>query len=291
MPDHSFYLLYSLQPACLPARAYSISLIDTMSDQEDHMFKSDDNDNMATLTFQGAAQQGNQGEPRPFDLANVPSSIEADDALPQSKIFECLFVSQDGGHSMGCTWEQTKVQSVSLSTLARTFKKGDKATAINFLHHCSVLHFDNDFYYDNEDEMLAWDASNHFLDFCLIVGGSISLHTLLSNKVIDHTFSTTLNLCLPTHLFHPKFSKLGFDPTGCMMASSWHMPSPKIQISLSTSCTIIAQMMTSPHGGLRMYQIYNHQQKEEDIEYNNPINNKYLVQNVDIDVDFIMVRT
>ncbi|KAG2738230.1 hypothetical protein P692DRAFT_20882808 [Suillus brevipes Sb2] len=188
-----------------------------MSDQEDRMFESDDDD-MATLTFQGAARQGDQDEPRPFDLADVPSSVEADDALPQSEIFECLFMSQDGGRSTGRTWEQTKVQSVNLSTLARTFKKGDKATAINLLHRRSVLRFDDDFYYDNEDEMLAWDASNHFLDFCLVVGGSIGLHALLPNKVVDHTFSIALNLCLPARLFRPKFGKLGFDPTGCMLA-------------------------------------------------------------------------
>ncbi|KAG1739082.1 hypothetical protein EDD22DRAFT_959422 [Suillus occidentalis] len=189
-----------------------------MSDRDDRMFESDDDDDMATLTFQGAARRGDQDEPRPFDLADVPSSVEADDALPQSEIFESLFISQDGGRSTGRTWEQTKVQSVSLSTLARTFKKGDKATAINFLHRRSVLRFDDDFYYDNEDEMLAWDASNHFLDFCLVVGGSIGLHALLPNKVVDHTFSIALNLCLPARLFRPKFGKLGFDPTGCMMA-------------------------------------------------------------------------
>ncbi|KAG2063361.1 hypothetical protein BDR04DRAFT_1163843 [Suillus decipiens] len=188
-----------------------------MSDQEDRMFESDDDD-MVTLTFQGAARQGDQDDPRPFDLADVPSSVEADDALPQSKIFECLFMSQDGGHSTGRTWEQTKVQSVNLSTLAKTFKKGDKATAINFLHRRSVLRLDDDFYYDNEDEMLAWDASHHFLDFCLVVGGSIGLHALLPNKVVDHTFSIALNLCLPARLFRPKFGKLGFDPTGCMLA-------------------------------------------------------------------------
>ncbi|KAG1770782.1 hypothetical protein EV702DRAFT_1049233 [Suillus placidus] len=188
-----------------------------MSDADDRLFDSDDDD-LATFTFQGVARQGDQDEPRPFDLADVPSSVEAEDALPQSEIFECLFMTQDGQRSAGRTWEQTKVHPVNLSTLARTFKKGDKATAINFLHRRSLLRFDNDLCYDNEDEMLAWDASNHFLDFCLVVGGSIGLHALLPNKAADHTFSISLNLCLPTRLFRPKFGKLGFDPMGCMMA-------------------------------------------------------------------------
>ncbi|KAG1758543.1 hypothetical protein EDD22DRAFT_997786 [Suillus occidentalis] len=189
-----------------------------MSDVDDRPFDSDDDDDMATITFHGAARQGDQDDPRPFDLADVPSSVEAEDPLPQSDVLECLFLTQEGGRSAGRTWEQTKVQAVNLSTLARAFKKGDKATAIALLQRRSVLRFDDDLCYDNEDEMLAWDASNHFLDFCLVVGGSIGLHALLPNKVVDHTFSIALNLCLPARLFRPKFGKLGFDPTGCMMA-------------------------------------------------------------------------
>ncbi|KAG0698953.1 hypothetical protein DFH29DRAFT_1002413 [Suillus ampliporus] len=187
-----------------------------MSDSEDHAFGSDDD--LATITFPGAARPGDQDEPRPFDLADVPSSVEAEDALPQCDVFESLFVRQDGPQPATRTWEQTKVQSVSLSTLARTFKKDDKATAINLLHRRSVLRLDDDLYYDNDNEMLAWDGSQHFLDFFLVVGGSVGLHALLPNKLVDHTFSIALNLCLPTRLFRPKFGKLGFDPTGCMMA-------------------------------------------------------------------------
>ncbi|KAG2353802.1 hypothetical protein BDR07DRAFT_1495656 [Suillus spraguei] len=188
-----------------------------MSDTEVQILDSDDD--MATITFQaGGRLSGDQEEPRPFNLADVPSSVEADDALPQSDVFESLFMRQDSPQASGRTWEQTKVQSINLSTLARTFKKDDKATAINLLHRRSVLRLDHDLYYDADDEMLAWDASKHFLDFCLVVGGSVGLHAFIPNKVVDHTFSIALNLCLPTHLFRPKFGKLGFDPTGCMMS-------------------------------------------------------------------------
>ncbi|KAG2130918.1 hypothetical protein DEU56DRAFT_914676 [Suillus clintonianus] len=180
-----------------------------MSDPEDRLFDSDDDD-LATFTFQGAAaaRDGDQDEPRPFDLADVPASVEAEDALPQSQIFRVSL------HDPG--WSH--VPPVVPGSRQRTFKKGDKAAAINLLHRRSLLRFDNDLCYDNEDQMLLWDASNHFLDFCLIVGGSIGLHALLPNKLVDHTFSIALNLCLPSRLFCPKFGKLGFDPTGCMMA-------------------------------------------------------------------------
>ncbi|KAG2335701.1 hypothetical protein BDR05DRAFT_953879 [Suillus weaverae] len=187
-----------------------------MSDFEDDVLDSDDD--LGTITFQGAARNFDQDESRPFDLADVPSTVEAEDALPQSEIFESLFLRQEGPQPVGRTWEQTKVQSVNLSTLARTFKKDDKATAINLLHRRSVLRLDDDLYYGSDDDMLAWDGSKHFLDFCLVVGGRPGLHALLPNRVVDHTFSLALNLCLPTRLFRPKFGKLGFDPTGCMMA-------------------------------------------------------------------------
>ncbi|KAG2133227.1 uncharacterized protein EDB93DRAFT_1255002 [Suillus bovinus] len=157
-----------------------------MSDIDDRAFDSDDD--LATITFQGALRNGDQDDPRPFDLADVPSSVEAEDALPQSDIFESLFLQPEGPLPAGRTWEQTKVHPVSLSTLARTFKKEDKATAINLLHRRSVLRLDDDLYYDNNDEMLAWDGSQHFLDFFLVVGGSVGLHALLPNKVVDHTF-------------------------------------------------------------------------------------------------------
>ncbi|KAG1878526.1 hypothetical protein C8R48DRAFT_768093 [Suillus tomentosus] len=173
-----------------------------MSDHEDQVFNNNDND-LATFTFQGATRQGDQDKPHPFNLADVPSSVEAEDALPQSDIFECLFMSQDNPHPTGCTWEQTK---------------GNRATAINLLYYRFILCLDDKFYYPNDDEMLAWDTFQHFLDFCLVIGGSVGLHTLLLNKMVNHTFSIALNLCLPTHLFGPKISKLGFDPMGCMMA-------------------------------------------------------------------------
>ncbi|KAG2029472.1 hypothetical protein BDR03DRAFT_987731 [Suillus americanus] len=187
-----------------------------MSDFEDDIVDSDDD--LGTITFQGVARNIDHDESRPFDLADVPSSVEAEDALPQSEVLESLFLQQEGPQRAGRTWEQTKVQPINLSTLARNFKKDDKATAINLLHRRSVLRLDDDLYYSSDDEMLAWDGSKHFLDFCLVVGGQPGLHALLPNKVIDHTFSLALNLCLPTRLFRPKFGKLGFDPTGCMMA-------------------------------------------------------------------------
>ncbi|KAG2084372.1 hypothetical protein BD769DRAFT_1682215 [Suillus cothurnatus] len=187
-----------------------------MSDIVDDILDSDDD--LGTITFQGAARNVDQDESRPFDLAEVPSSVEAEDALPQSEVLESLFLQQEGSHRAGRTWEQTKVQPINLSTLARNFKKDDKATAINLLHRRSVLRLDDDLYFSSDDEMLAWDGSKHFLDFCLVVGGRPGLHAFLPNRVVDHTFSLTLNLCLPTRLFRPKFGKLGFDPSGCMMA-------------------------------------------------------------------------
>jgi hypothetical protein len=170
-----------------------------------------------TITF-AATRNDDQDEPLPFDLADVPSSVEADDALPQSQVFESIFVHQEGLQPSGRTWEQTKVQSVKLSTLARTFEMRDKATAINLLHRRTNLRIDSDLAYRPDDEMLAWDGSKHFLDFLLVVGGSIGLDVFLPNKVVDHTFSISLNLCLQRREFRPKFGKLGFDPTGCMMA-------------------------------------------------------------------------
>ncbi|KAG2337508.1 hypothetical protein BDR05DRAFT_952582 [Suillus weaverae] len=61
--------------------------------------------------------------------------------------------------------------------------------------------------------MLLWDASKHFLDFVLVVSGAIGLHAFLPNTISDHTFSVSLDFRLQNKQF-----KLGFDPTGSMMA-------------------------------------------------------------------------
>ncbi|KAG2131056.1 hypothetical protein DEU56DRAFT_914595 [Suillus clintonianus] len=186
-----------------------------MSDSEDNDFNLNDNA-LDTITLD-ATRQGDQDETLPFNLADVPSSVEAEDALPQSEVFESIFLHQEGLQPSGHTWEQTKVYSVRLSTLARTFEMGDKANAINLLHRRNNLRMDSDLHYRSDNEMLAWDGSKHFLDFLLVIG-SIGLDMFIPNKVAGHTFSISLNLCLQCHEFRPKFSKLGFDPTGCMMA-------------------------------------------------------------------------
>ncbi|KAG1760813.1 hypothetical protein EDD22DRAFT_954641 [Suillus occidentalis] len=124
-----------------------------MSDIDDHLFDNDDN-KMATIIFQGVAEQGDQNEPCPFDLMNVPLLIEAKDPLPQSNILECLFLIQEQEYSIGHIWEQMKVQTVNLFTLTRAFKKKDTVTAIALLQCCSILWFTNDLCYNNEDKML-----------------------------------------------------------------------------------------------------------------------------------------
>ncbi|KAG1720751.1 hypothetical protein EDB19DRAFT_1835830 [Suillus lakei] len=97
-------------------------------------------------------------------------------------------------------------------------ERKDKAGAASFLLRRTNLRIDPQFTYATDDGKLLWDASRHFLDFVLVVSGAIGLDAFLPNTISDHTFTVTLDFRLQTRQFRPKFGKLGFDPTGSMMA-------------------------------------------------------------------------
>jgi len=84
-------------------------------------------DDLANVTF---SEPNGDNEELPFNLADVPSNVEAEDTLPQRDVFDGIFLRQEGHQVVGPTWEQTKVFSEPLSTFARIFRSDDKASAI-----------------------------------------------------------------------------------------------------------------------------------------------------------------
>ncbi|KAG2742153.1 hypothetical protein P692DRAFT_201809895 [Suillus brevipes Sb2] len=156
----------------------------------------------------------------PFNLDDISlvQEVDVDDAIPQEAIFDGLFLQQDGAPVDGPTWEQTPVTTLNLSSLERMYRLNDRSSAIKLLHRRVNLILDSDLKLRSDDPKLLWKGSKHFLDFILVVSGSIGLHAFLPKIVADHTFTLTLNLRLQCREFRPKFGKLGFDPTGSMMA-------------------------------------------------------------------------
>lgn len=158
--------------------------------------------------------------PIPFNLDDVPVTheVDEDDAVPQEAIFDGLFLHQEGAPSEGPTWEQTPVTTLNLSSIERMYRVGDRSSAIKLLHWCVNLVLDPDLKLPSNDPTLLWQGSKHFLDFILVVSGTIGLHAFLPKTLLDHNFSLSLNWHLQHREFRPKFGKLGFDPTGSMMA-------------------------------------------------------------------------
>ncbi|KAG2335563.1 hypothetical protein BDR05DRAFT_1006676 [Suillus weaverae] len=156
----------------------------------------------------------------PFNLDDVPvaQEVDEDDAVPQEAIFDGLFLHQEGAPSDGPTWEQTPVSTLNLSSIERMFRVNDRSSAIKLLHRRVNLVLDPDLKLRSDDPTLLWQGSKHFLDFILVVSGQIGLQAFLPKTLADHNFSLTLNLRLQCREFRPKFGKLGFDPTGSMMA-------------------------------------------------------------------------
>ncbi|KAG1853395.1 hypothetical protein F4604DRAFT_1933291 [Suillus subluteus] len=157
-------------------------------------------------------------EASPFNLDEVPLAVESEDPLQQREVFDSIFLAREGQDSTGPTWEQTPICNMSLSSFERLFRRKDKASAASSLLRRTNLRIDPQFTFASDDGRLLWDASRHFLDFVLVVSGAIGLDAFLPNTISDHTFTVTLDFRLQTKQFKPKFGKLGFDPTGSMMA-------------------------------------------------------------------------
>ncbi|KAG1811023.1 hypothetical protein EV424DRAFT_1542652 [Suillus variegatus] len=157
-------------------------------------------------------------ESTPFNLDDVPPAVESDDPVPQEEVFQSMFIAREGQETTGRTWEQTSVCTLPLSAFEKIFRRKDKATAANLLLRRTNLRIDPHLTFASDHPMLLWDASKHFLDFVLVVSGSVGLHAFLPNTISDHTFSVSLDFRLQNKQFKPKFGKLGFDPTGSMMA-------------------------------------------------------------------------
>ncbi|KAG0697442.1 hypothetical protein DFH29DRAFT_1003759 [Suillus ampliporus] len=156
----------------------------------------------------------------PFNLDDIPvvQEVDDEDAVPQEAIFDGLFLHQEGAQGDGPTWEQTPVTTLNLSSLERMFRINDRSSAIKLLHRRVNVTLDPELKLRTDDPKLLWKGSKHFLDFILVVSGKIGLHAFLPKTLADHNFSLTLNLRLQCRQFRPKFGKLGFDPTGSMMA-------------------------------------------------------------------------
>ncbi|KAG1807038.1 uncharacterized protein BJ212DRAFT_1485901 [Suillus subaureus] len=151
---------------------------------------------------------------------NLDNEINQDATATSPFNLDDVPVLQEGAQSDGPTWEQTPITTLNLSNLERMFCVNDCSSAIKLLHHHVSLVFDTDLKLHSDNPTLLWQGSKHFLDFILVVSGQIGLHAFLPKTLANHNFFLTLNLCLQSCQFCPKFGKLGFDPTGSMMAIS-----------------------------------------------------------------------
>jgi hypothetical protein len=135
-------------------------------------------------------------ESTPLNLDDVPPAVESDNPVLQEEVFHSMFIAREGQETTDLTWEQTTVCTLPLSAFEKIFRRKDKATAANLLLRCTNLRIDPHLTFAPDHPMLLWDASKHFLDFVLVVSGTIGLHAFLPNTISDHTFSVSLDFRL-----------------------------------------------------------------------------------------------
>lgn len=82
--------------------------------------------------------------------------------------------------------------------------------AFKLLRSRTEIYIDDDFAYDPHDRRLAYDASEHHLDFLMVLSSRIGFDAFLPNSANDITFTFNLDLHQPQRSLKMKHCDLGF---------------------------------------------------------------------------------
>ncbi|KAH7917232.1 hypothetical protein BV22DRAFT_1135578 [Leucogyrophana mollusca] len=153
----------------------------------------------------------------PFDVADVPAGLIADDGLTQKDLQAAMWDSRSGNESYVKEFNIQEVKRIPLSRLRTTFERNARSTAIGRLKSRHTVVVDDDLMQKTTDPLLAWSLKDHFLDFLLVVSGKIGLHAWLPSLGGDYRFHIEFDLTHRYYQWSAKHGHLGFDPTGRML--------------------------------------------------------------------------
>jgi hypothetical protein len=149
-----------------------------------------------------------------FNLADVPSTIEADDPVDQDDVLQAIFTDVGRGDHALRTYHNMDVTNVKLSTLANQYNIRNSAGSLNLLQRRGRVIVDDATCIPTESPNILWSAANHFLDYLLVVPMGSGMDACLSNTIVDHNYLLDLDLRQPFRQFNAKYGKLGFSPEG-----------------------------------------------------------------------------
>lgn len=145
-----------------------------------------------------------------MDLNVVQDELAADDGLDQRVINSILDEDAYDEHTQRQRYKDTTFKRVKLSVFRDIFDKKQAHKSFQLMRQRTEIILDDDFTYKSNNTHLAWDLSQHFLDFLLVVSAKVGFHAILPNTPNDHHFVFDLDLHQPSRVFKAKHADLGF---------------------------------------------------------------------------------
>ncbi|KAH7904420.1 hypothetical protein BJ138DRAFT_964899, partial [Hygrophoropsis aurantiaca] len=111
----------------------------------------------------------------------IPEGFQSDDAVSQDNVQLGLFTNFHGGDTgtKQAKWEDLTSLSMKLSAFERSYQHDDQVTAINLLKKRVSLNIDDHYMFHHESDKICWNASQHYLDFLMVVSRGIGLDACL----------------------------------------------------------------------------------------------------------------
>lgn len=146
----------------------------------------------------------------PHFLGDVPDTLRADDAAFQPLIDDSLRETAGDPNRLSTRYEDLPVSRTPLSRYKNIMDGDQLNAAFKLLRARNEIFIDEEYTYDPQDRRLAYDASEHHLDFLMVLSDRIGFDACLPNSANDITFTFNLDLHQPHRSLNMKHCDLGF---------------------------------------------------------------------------------
>lgn len=155
--------------------------------------------------------------PPTYNVGDVPEDLEAEDGVPQEEVNNVIAHKRTERGTLIDEFYGNPPTPLKLSMLQNQYEQGKEHLAMLRLKRRHKVEVDGTFLHNIEDPDLAWGATDHYLDFILLVSSKQGLHALLPRSVSDHSYTFVLDVHQPHRLWRVRHAELGFNPTGRML--------------------------------------------------------------------------
>lgn len=146
----------------------------------------------------------------PLVLGEVPDALLADDAALQQNIIDSLRDAAGDPERSSTRYEDLPVRRIPLSKFQQMMEMNQVQAAFKLLRSRNEIFVDEKFSYDPKDRDLAYDVTQHHLDFLMVLSSRIGFDAFLPNSPNDMTFIFNLDLHQPHRPLKMKHCDLGF---------------------------------------------------------------------------------